>query len=245
MKSSDLNSKGLNMMYKSLQTTIPNAMGVANFANNNSNEAWIQESTRHGIHMMGPLNFDVSGSNSYLLDNVSINIRLELAKPSVVLLTDDDEEYIYIVDSCKLWCEKVVPYPNALVALNKALTTNNDFIEYMFVRPIVKTVMFPAGQNSISIDSPFNGVVPHKLVMFLVDQEADNGAYERNPNYFHHNAITDVIVDVNGNCISNIKSSIPNECARAYHRTLTALGARNSSHLITRQNFAAGRTIFV
>ena len=115
----------------------------------------------------------------------------------------------------------------------------------MFVRPIVKTVMFPAGQNSISIDSPFNGVVPHKLVMFLVDQEADNGAYERNPNYFHHNAITDVIVDVNGNCISNIKSSFPNECARAYHQTLTALGGRNSSHLITRQNFAAGRTIFV
>ena len=59
--------------------------------------------------MMGPLNFDVAESNSYLLDNVSINIRLELAKPSVVLLTDDDEEYICIGGSCSWGCGKVVP----------------------------------------------------------------------------------------------------------------------------------------
>ena len=245
MKSSDLNSIGLNMMYKSLQTTIPDTMTAANFTNNNTNETWIQESTRDGIHMMGSLNFDVGGSNSYLLDNVDVNIRLELAKPSVVLLTDDNEEYIYIVESCTLWCEKVIPHPTALLALNKVLTDNNDSIEYMFVRPIVKTIVFPTGQNSISIDSPFNGVIPHKLVMFLVDQSAHNGAYKRNPNYFQHNGITDVVVDVNGNCISNIKSSFPRECAQAYHQTLSALGMRDSSHLITRQNFAAGRTIFV
>ena len=55
--------------------------------------------------MMGPLNFDIAGSNSYLMDNVIVNIRLELAKPSLVLLTDDDEEYIYVVDSCKLRCK--------------------------------------------------------------------------------------------------------------------------------------------
>ena len=103
MKSSDLNSIGLNMMYKSLQTTIPDTMAAANFTNNNTNETWIQESTRDGNHMMGSLNFDVGGSNSYLLDNVDVNIRLELAKPSVVLLTDDNEEYIYIVESCTLW----------------------------------------------------------------------------------------------------------------------------------------------
>ena len=73
--------------------------------------------------MMGPLNFDIAGSNSYLLDNVSVNNRLELAKPSLVLLTDDAEEYIYVVDSCKLWCKKVIPYPTALIALNKSLAT--------------------------------------------------------------------------------------------------------------------------
>ena len=81
--------------------------------------------------------------------------------------------------------------------------------------------------------------------MFLVYQGAHNGAYERNPNYFQHNGITDVVVDVNGCCISNIKSSFPRECAQAYHQTLSALGMCDSSHLITRQNFAAERTIFV
>ena len=88
-------------------------------------------------------------------------------------------------------------------------------------------------------------MVPHKLVIFLVDQQAHNGAYDRNPNYFQHNAITNVIVDVNGNCVSNNRCAFPRECAQAYYKTLSALGMRNSSHLITRQNFPAGRTIFV
>ena len=43
MKISDLNTIGLNMMYKSTQTTIADTMAPANFANNNTNEAFIQE----------------------------------------------------------------------------------------------------------------------------------------------------------------------------------------------------------
>ena len=42
MKISDLNTIGLNMMYKSTQTTIADTMTPANFANNNTNEAFIQ-----------------------------------------------------------------------------------------------------------------------------------------------------------------------------------------------------------
>ena len=56
MKTSDLNTIGLNMMYKSTQTTIADTMVPGNFANN-TNEEFIVESVRHGIHMMGPLNF--------------------------------------------------------------------------------------------------------------------------------------------------------------------------------------------
>lgn len=48
--------------------------------------------------MMGPVNFDISVSNSYLLDDVSINI-LELAKPCVVLISSEPDYYIYRVDS--------------------------------------------------------------------------------------------------------------------------------------------------
>ena len=57
MKTSDLNTIGLNMMYKSTQTTFADSMVPGNFANNNANEEFIQESVRHGIYMMGPVNF--------------------------------------------------------------------------------------------------------------------------------------------------------------------------------------------
>ena len=108
MKISDLNTIGVNMMYKSTQTTIADTIVAANFANINTNEAFIQESVHHGIHMMGPLNFDIAGSNSYLLDNVSVNIRLELSKPSIVLLTDanfanNNTNEAFIQEKCPSW----------------------------------------------------------------------------------------------------------------------------------------------
>ena len=46
MKTSDLNTIGLNMMYKSTQTTIPDTTVAVNFANSNTNEAFMGREMR-------------------------------------------------------------------------------------------------------------------------------------------------------------------------------------------------------
>lgn len=71
------------MMYNSLQTPIPDTDTNAHFENNYKHSGWIQGS-RNTVHMMCPLNFDIACSNSYLLDNVVINIPLELPRPICV-----------------------------------------------------------------------------------------------------------------------------------------------------------------
>lgn len=108
MKILHLNIKGFNMMYKSLKTPIPVTVTDENFADNNVTETWIQDRTRHVIHMMGTLSYDSAGSNSYLLDIVGINIRLVFAKLNIILRTSDDEEYIYrVVYTCKLCVKRL------------------------------------------------------------------------------------------------------------------------------------------
>lgn len=72
------------------QTPILDTVTDAQFSNNYGNEPWIQGRIRHVTHVMSPLNVDNAGSNSCLLDNVGVNIRLEPAKPRIVLRTCND-----------------------------------------------------------------------------------------------------------------------------------------------------------
>ena len=77
--------------------------------------------------MMGPLNFDISQCNTYMLDNIDLRVRLELARSNLLLNTDDGHDYIYKLDACRLWCKKMVPYAGALVALNKNMEISYKF----------------------------------------------------------------------------------------------------------------------
>jgi len=247
MKQDTLSSVGSNMFYKDMNTVVPDTVGVDYFQRArgtytvaeaisaggsqpatpavrvplNPNENSIISGTRDVLHCMGPLNFDMSGCDSYLLDNVNVRIRLELANASVVLLSPDDAIYKYRIDLCKLWCKKVEPNPSAMIALNKTLSMGNS-IEYMFDRPLVKTVVFPNNHNSMAIDSPFNGIVPHRVMVFIIDQESANGRYNRNPNYLQNAAITNIKLELNGNTISNMKCEFPNGIAQAYASSINA-----------------------
>jgi hypothetical protein len=245
MGKNELDGRGINMMYKDIVCKIPDLSNGAYFAAPTVSDTAIRAAVRDTVHMMGPLNFDISACNTYMLDNVDIRIRLELARPSVVLLTSGDEHYIYQVDVCKLWVKKIVPIPGAMLALNRSLALANNTIEYMFDRPIVKNIIFPANQTSLSIDSPFNGIIPHRIIVFMIDQRAFDGDYKRNPNYFLHNNISDLTLTINGNCLSNVKVKFPHLTAQAFHQTLCSIGSENNGHLLTRENFGSGRTMFV
>jgi hypothetical protein len=245
MSRASLESIGCNMLYKSIKNPIVGVYTDADFTSPDSEEESIMESCKRTIHAMGPLYFDMSTSDSYLLDNVNVRIRLELANPSVVIISPDAERYKYEITLCKLWCRKIVPLPSALLALNNSLNNQHNTIEYMFNRPIVKTIIFPENHSSLSIDSPFNGIVPHKIIVFTIDQASVNGQYNSNPNFFKHNSITSISLDVNGNNLASIKAEFPYSTSQAYFSTLNGLGIGNHEHLITKSNFKTGRTLFV
>lgn len=242
MNRNKLDSAGRLMMYKCLDTPTPPIILPAYFTTPTASERSIIASARTGIHMMGPLHFDISNADAYMLDGVEVRIRLDLANPSVVLLTSDAAEYVYRVTMCKLWCKKIVPIPSAMVALHKSME-DNSLMEYMIQRPLVKSIIFPADQTNLCIDSPFNGIVPHRIVAFVLDQGAYNGVYNRNPNYFSHINISELSVNINGNSHVCLKSTFPNQIANTFYHTLQNIG--DSDHLLTYNNFPTGRALFV
>jgi hypothetical protein len=106
-------------------------------------------------------------------------------------------------------------------------------------------MILPKNQLSLTIDSPFNGIIPHKIILFAINQSTLNGAYDKNPSYFTHANINTLQVTINGENLANLRCAFPHSTAQAYYNTIKALGLPNSSNLLTHANFKEGRTMFI
>jgi len=137
------------------------------------------------MHLMIPLELDIASSGKYLLDNVAVRIRFDLNPASFVLLSDNGE-FNYKIMQSKLHVEKILPNPASLVSLNKSMRIDNSMMDYIIDRAVVKSIVFPAGYMSLNIENLFQGVVPTKLIVFIVSQVALAGDFKRNPLYLHH-----------------------------------------------------------
>jgi len=243
MDSEELKSVGRNMFYKSLDTTIHDKITAAVFDDNNMSpdEASIIRDVRDVIHTVCPLMLDISTSNFYLLNNVGMRLRFDLAPSSVILNTYGNEEYKYKLDMVKMWCSKIKPVPGALLSLQKHLTNANATIEYLYDKPVVKSFIFPTGHNTLMLDNVFSGMVPNEIFMCIISQTANNGSYTRNASYFSHCNLSNVTLDINGNTVSKLTCTFPSQIAQIFHNTISNLA--NTRNLLTIDNFKRGRTI--
>jgi hypothetical protein len=238
-----------NMGYKDRSETIRDTVDDNYFtaANMHSNESRIVTNLKNRglVHAMTLLNTDLSTSGSYLCDLVEYRIRIDLAPASVIIHSHDaGADYRYHIHLSKLWVRKVRPTPSALLALNRELISKNLSLEYLFERPLVKTLIYPSNHTSITIDSPFHGIIPHRLMLFIVDQDSVNGSYARNAAFFTHCNLTNLKLEINGNAMSNISCNFPDSIAQAYYQTLSASGVNKGKSLLTFDHFRSGRSIF-
>ena len=191
--------------------------------------------------MMSPIKLNISSSNFFLLSGCSMRLRFDLAPASVILNASDTGSYTYSLESAKLWAQKIVPGPAALMSLNRSLL-NGSSVSYVHDRPIVKSFVFSAGHSNLCIENPFSGYVPSIVQMVFVKQAALNGRNNLNAGYFSHCNISSVRLEINGNCHSALTGSFPNSIANIFHPTLTNL--KSEDNLITLQSFKDGRTIY-
>lgn len=241
---SSLDSDGRNMYYKSLDTKSPKTFNAPYFvqANLPKDEKEIINDVKGIIHTVCPINLDISDANFYLLNGVNMRIRFDLAPASVLLNTIDDENYKYQIQTAKLWVQKIVPQPAALLSLNRHLITKNTSIEYIFQKPLIRSYVLPSGQISLQLDNIFNNVVPHYIYLFAITQKALSGAYTHNAAHFYHCNINNLRLDVNGNTISTLNGSFPNQISTMFNHTLRNI--YGNDHLLTYDLFKEGRTIF-
>jgi len=243
MSKDHLKSVGRNMYFKSLKTKIFDKIDADTFQGEKCTreEKEIIEDVKKEIHFICPLSLDIASSGFYLLNGVSIRLRYDLAHPSVIINSHDQEQYTYNLTHARLHAQKIVPAGGALLSLQKHLTLNNTSIEYLYEKPVVKNFIFPSGHSNLTLDNIFNGSIVNQMYVFFISQSAVNGDYARNAAYFSHCNLSNVILDINGNTVTKLVGEFPRHIAHLFHHTIS--NVPSSKNLLTLNNYRSGRTI--
>ena len=210
------------------------------------NAAIMTKSKLEPLHLRGLLMLDTGSMEQYLVSGVDVRIRLELSNFASVIMSNSDKSgnLSYKIDEAKLWIDRIEPNMSALLSLNKAINRVGA-IDYIYERPVTKTVIFPKDHRNIIIDNPFNSIIPRKIYMVMIAQDAMNGDYITNPCYFHNLKMTHMEASINGETLMSFNSKFPNEAASAYYSTLCGIGLDKANHSVRMSNFVDGHSIFV
>ena len=138
------------------------------------------------VSMIGRIHSDLFLQPRLLLNHVDVNIRLNRSKSNFSLVSSEAGALTYkvIIQEAVLRMRKVRVSPS--VSLEHAAALTKSTAKYPIRRVDCKVFSVPAGNMSINQDNLFLGSVPQKLIICMVDNDAFNGSYKKNPFNFKH-----------------------------------------------------------
>ena len=160
---------------------------------------------RHGIctakpifDMIGLLHVDVFNQSKYMLNGVTMKVRMTRSKDSFVLMAKSDVTESFKLDilSAKLFVRKLKITPSLCLAHERILKQKTA--KYPITRVECKVIHLPQGQNSFTHDSLFLGQLPKRIVLGLVDKREFNGDISLNPYNFEHCNLNYLAVHLDG-----------------------------------------------
>lgn len=191
-----------------LQTAIysedtPNQFDNVTFTPNQGNlgankrNKWAAKSAL--VEMSIKLHSPVFNLDKYLPGNVKINVRLTKAPGVFYIMRADTSktgaagadapgvDIRFQFTHMELQICRVKPVANAWMAHQKILMHQPA----RYILPYVDTKMFsiPSTFSSITFDNIFLDLIPSRIILFMIDVDAFNGTYKKNPYEMKHNNI--------------------------------------------------------
>jgi len=154
---------------------------------------------------------------------------------------------VKIID-CKFFVRKVKLLSSVFEAHARAMETGNA--KYPIRRAVCKTFTIPQGNLDFSQEQLFSGTIPSRLVLAIVDNDAFNGNYEKNPFHFKHYNLTHLKVTLDGQQQNYTRPIEPNYEARQYIDAYMSLFSgtgkqqKDEGTDITREVYSQGYAIY-
>src|SRR2546425_2356714 len=201
------------------------------------------------VTMQGPIHVDLLFQDRYLPADVGIQLRLVRSKNAFSLMSDGANPNFRVkIHECKLMMRKVHISPTVFIEQAKAFEVGNA--KYPIRRVVCKSYSVGTGMRDNIHEGLFTGQIPSRIVVAMVDNEAFNGSYRRNPFNFKHFHLSSIKIYVDGQANNNIKAI---DCDFENHQSLagylslfTGSGKyrRDEGLDIDRQEYENGYTLF-
>ena len=198
-------------------------------------------SKKDAVILKGHLELDIASCSMWLLDLCTFKLSLETASDKVVINSNAAAEaYQTKINSIKLHFNRIKPSTGGFINTTKLLQKSN--MEYVFTKHVLHTELLAAGQNTITINRPFNNRIPHKIYLFMVKQDADNGSYTEDPGFYRTNGINNYRVMIDGKTLVDKDIDTARGAVSAF---VDSLNAHNGDHFIPFEMYCKGGFLLV
>ncbi|XP_071821543.1 uncharacterized protein F54H12.2-like [Apostichopus japonicus] len=200
------------------------------------------------VDLVGPLHCDMFVQQKMLLGGVEMKMKLHRNKDAFCLLSSEANASfkVCIVDA-SLYVRHVKVHPEVALAHAKALEQGTA--KYPINRVEVTSLSIPRGNLIFKRESLFLGNLPKRVVLGIVDTEAFNGAYNRNPFNFYHHHLNFLALYVDGEQLpwKPLRPSFTDDrYIMAYQTLYSGLNSMFSDkgNQISRSDYAKGYTLY-
>ena len=152
------------------------------------------------IEYSGPLLADICNQDRLILDGVNIDIKLFPNKDEFRLIVNPPEQKPQlIIEECKLLVCKVNVDPEVVVLHSELLQKTPAL--YPFQRTDLRTFNVNKGSYETTLEDIWQGEVPSRLIVGIVDAKAYSGSYTTNPLRFKHHNLQTICFSINGESV--------------------------------------------
>ena len=199
------------------------------------------------VDMCGKLHLDITNQDRYLPNGVDMDIKLVRSSDAFSLMSDGSEKFKVEICDASLFVRRVKLFPDVQAAHIKAFERGPA--RYPIRRGEVKTYTLPVGGRSFTHENLYNGQLPKRLIVAMVDNSSFNGEQKENPFYYKHYNLTNMAIYVDGKQIPS-KPLRPNfklkQYSRAFVNLFQATGkySQDEDNDITHEDFGKGYALF-
>ena len=199
------------------------------------------------VEIYGRIHSDLFNQGRLILNGLPLKIVMHRNKSTFALLAASGSDYKILSTEALLCVRKVRLTPHKFQEIQQNLEKVPAV--YPINRVDVKTYSVAAGLTSLNWDNAFQGQIPNRIFVGMVENVSFTGQYDKNPYNFKHFNLSSIGIYVNGASLPAhpIKCNFDNNFyLNGYHSLFTTTGkfARDEGLDILRTDYKNGYTLF-
>ena len=149
--------------------------------------------------LRGRLHLDLVHQGRLIPNNVNVRLILTRSRQEFFMMSwaSGQKPFQITIESATLDVRRVKLAPSEQLRLERVLASSSGAL-YPVTHVVVKNFTLSSGISTAEIDSLFVGQIPNKIFLFMVENEAYSGKYDKNPFNFQHFGLRSCSLSVEG-----------------------------------------------